>query len=125
MKKLILALLLSGIAGSAFAADDGAYIAVNVGQSSTDTYSLSSKTATGVGGLLGYQFNKYLGVEVQYTDFGSITPQKGSSSNISAYGLNAVGTYPFTDEWSAFLKVGALIQPLNHLEALATSAAVI
>jgi len=107
MKKLISALLLFVIAGTAFAADEGVYIAVNAGQSSTDTYSLSSKTATGVSGLLGYQFNKYFGLEVQYTNFGSVTFQNGPSSDIYGYGLNAVGTYPFNDQWSVFLRVGA------------------
>ena len=107
MKKLILSLLLFAISGSAFAADEGVYIAINVGQASTSTYNLSSKTATGGSGLLGYQFNKYFGLEVQYTDFGSITPQGGSSEKITGYGLNAVGTYPFNDQWSAFLRVGA------------------
>ncbi len=107
MKKLILSLLLFAISGSAFAADEGVYIAINVGQASTNTYNLSSKTATGGSGLLGYQFNKYFGLEVQYTDFGSITPQGGSSEKITGYGLNAVGTYPFNDQWSVFLRVGA------------------
>jgi len=110
MKKIASVVVLSAFACSAFAADEGVYIALNVGQSSTsnpDTYSLSSKTATGVSGLVGYQFNKYFGLEVQYTDFGSVTPQGGSSQKISGYGLNAVGTYPFNDQWSAFLRVGA------------------
>jgi OOP family OmpA-OmpF porin len=111
MKRLISTLLLSAIAGSASAADAGAYIALNVGQSSTSNpanASLSSKTATGVGGLVGYQFNKYFGAEIQYTDFGSVTASKdGSSHDISGYGLNVVGTLPFNDQWSAFLRVGA------------------
>ena len=107
MKNLILTLLSIAISGSAFAADEGVYIAVNVGQASTGSYNLSSKTATGGSGLVGYQFNKYFGAEVQYTDFGSITPQGGSSEKITGYGLNVVGTYPFNDQWSAFLRVGA------------------
>ncbi|MGO8753622.1 MAG: porin family protein [Gallionellaceae bacterium] len=106
MKKIISALLLLVMAGSAFAADEGVYVAVNVGQSSTDTYALSSKTATGVSGFLGYQFNKYFGLEVQYTDFGSINYHNGSS-NIHGYGIDVVGTYPFDDQWSVFLRVGA------------------
>src|ERR1039458_2392286 len=108
MKKIAAALLLStAVAAPAFAADNGVYIAVNVGQSSTDTYNLSSKTATGGTGILGYQFNKYFGLEAQYTHFGSVAFQSGNSSNITGYGLNAVGTYPFNDQWSVFAKVGA------------------
>ncbi|MGA7748640.1 MAG: outer membrane beta-barrel protein [Gallionella sp.] len=110
MKRITLitaGLLFSAAAGSAFAADDGFYVAINVGQASTNTYNLSSKTATAYNGLVGYQFNKYFGAEVQYTGFGSITGQGGGSHDISGYGLNVVGTYPFNDQWSVFLRLGA------------------
>ncbi len=107
MKKIVSVLLLSAVAGSAYAAGEGVYIAVNAGQSSTDTYNLSSKTDTGYSGVLGYQFNPYFGLEVQYTDFGSITQLGNSPNKITGYGLNVVGTYPFNDEWSVFLRVGA------------------
>jgi len=82
-------------------------LALNVGQSSTDTLALSDKTATGLGAMVGYQFGPHFGVEVQYLDFGSITFQSGGSSDVWGYGLNLVGTYPFNNTWSAFLKIGA------------------
>lgn len=107
MKQPIIALFLFVISGVIFAADSGPYVGLNMGQSSTDNLPLSDKNATAVSVVGGYQFNRYLGVEVQYTDFGSVTFQSGGSSDITGIGLSVVGSYPFTDKWSAFLRVGA------------------
>ncbi len=107
MKQQVFALLLFLLPGVVYAAASGPYVALNVGQSSTDTLPLSDKTATGVSAMVGYQFGPHFGVEVQYLDLGSITFQSGGSSDITGYGLNLVGSYPFNNEWSAFLKLGA------------------
>lgn len=107
MNQSVIALFLLLISGSVFAASGGPYVVLNVGQSSTDTLHLSDKTATGVSGIAGYQFNDYLGLEVHYTDFGSVTFQSGGRSDIVGYGLSVVGTYPFDQEWSVFAKFGA------------------
>lgn len=107
MKQPVVALCLLVIPGVVFAADSGPYVVLNVGQSSTDTLKLSDKTATGVSGIAGYQFNRYIGVEVHYTDFGSVTFQSGGSSDITGYGISVVGTYPFAKDWAAFLRLGA------------------
>lgn len=107
MKQSVVVLLLSALSSTGFAATSGPYVALNVGQSSTDTLKLSDKTATGVSGIAGYQFNPYLGLEVHYTDFGSVTFQSGGSSDILGYGISVVGTYPFNNEWSVFAKLGA------------------
>jgi len=107
MKQSLMALFLLAISGSVFAAISGPYVVLNVGQSSTDTLNLSDKTATGIAGIAGYQFNKYLGAEVHYTDFGSVTFQSGASPDITAYGISVVGSYPFDKQWSVFAKLGA------------------
>jgi len=107
MKQQLFALVLFLLSGAAYAVGSGPYVVLNVGQSSTDTLPLSDKTATGVGAMLGYQFNPYLGVDVHYIDFGSVTFNSGGSSDMTGYGLSVVGTYPFNNEWSAFLTIGA------------------
>ena len=107
MKLPVIALVLFMFSGVVYAADGGPYVALNVGQSSTDTLNLSDKTATGISAMVGYQFGPHLGVEVHYIDFGSVTFQSGGSSDITGYGLSVVGTYPFDNVWSAFLRIGA------------------
>jgi len=107
MKQLIPVFLLFLMSGIASAATSGPYVALNVGQSSTNTLKLTDKTATGVAGIVGYQFTRYLGVEVHYTDFGSVTFQSGGSSDIVGYGISVVGTYPIDNAWSVFAKLGA------------------
>lgn len=107
MKHSALALCLFALPNLVFAASSGPYLGLNVGQSSTDTLHLSDKTATGVAAMAGYQFNRYLAVEVHYTDFGSITFQSGGSSDVTGYGISVVGTYPFNNDWAAFVKLGA------------------
>ncbi|MEJ2440070.1 MAG: outer membrane beta-barrel protein [Gammaproteobacteria bacterium] len=107
MKQSVFALCLFALPSVGFAATSGPYLGLNVGQSSTDTLHLSDKTDTGIAAMAGYQFNQYLAVEVHYTDFGSITFQSGGSSDVTGYGISVVGSYPFNNDWSAFVKLGA------------------
>lgn len=106
-RKAIAALLLSAISiAPAFAAEQGAYIGANVGQSSTDTLSMSTKTATAYSLLAGYQFMRNLAAEVQWNDFGSPTLADGTSPKIDGYSAKLVGILPFNDQWSGFIKLG-------------------
>lgn len=106
MKNAFAALLLSTVAVSAFAADQGFYIGANAGQSSTDTLNLSTKTGTSFSVIGGYQFMKYVAAEIQWNDFGSPTLSTGTSAKIDGYSAKAVGIYPFNDQWSIFGKLG-------------------
>ncbi|NNM78989.1 MAG: porin family protein [Gallionella sp.] len=108
MKKLSIAVLLSTavISSAAFASDQGFYVGGNVGQASTNFTGLTSKTATAVSVLGGYQINKNFAVEAQYGDFGSITPNGGTSAKITEYGVSAVGMLPFSDQWTGLVKLG-------------------
>ncbi len=115
MKKAFAALfLLPFFTASASAADQGFYIGANIGQSSTDTITMNTKTATGYSLIAGYQFLKYLAAEIEWNDFGSPTigpgygpaVPAGSSDRIDGYSIKAVGIYPFTDQWSVFAKLG-------------------
>ncbi len=107
MKRLIAVPLLSiAFAAPAFAADQGFYLGANVGQSSTDTYVLGTKTATAFSVLGGYQFMKYLAAELQYNDMGSPKFISGNSFKINGYSASVVGILPFNNQWSIFAKVG-------------------
>jgi len=107
MKKLVAALLLStALSAPAFAADQGFYVGLDVGQSSTDTLPLSTKTGTAVSVLAGYQFMKYLAAEIQYNDFGSPTLTNGPSFKISGYSAAAVGILPINEQWAVLGKLG-------------------
>lgn len=107
MKKNIAALLLfTAFAVPAFAADQGFYVGASVGQSSTDTFSLSEKTATAFSILGGYQFMKYVAAEIQYNDFGTIKDTLGTSAKISGYRAVGVGILPLNDQWSLMAKLG-------------------
>jgi hypothetical protein len=106
MKKTASVLLLFSIAASAFAADKGFYIGANVGQARTNTYNLSSKFDIAATGLVGYQFNKNVAVEAQYSHLGSITATGGGSAKIAGYGAAVVGILPIYEGWSGYGKLG-------------------
>lgn len=122
MKKTSFAILLfTAMASSAFAADQGFYLGADIGQSSTDTYSLSTKTGTAFSVLGGYQFMKYVGAEVQYNDFGSPTFSSGPSAKIDGYSAAVVGTLPFDDQWALLGKLGyahtKVADPVNETKS--------
>lgn len=122
MKKIIFALLVPAfLATPAFAAEEGFYIGADIGQSSTDTYNLSTKTGTAFSVLGGYQFMKNLAVEVQYNDFGSPSATVGGSFKISGYSAVAVGILPINPEWAVLAKLGyastKLGSPINSTKS--------
>jgi OOP family OmpA-OmpF porin len=100
----------------AAAQDSGWYIGASVGQSTfKDSCSGlpggvscdDSDTAFGVFG--GYQFNKYFGGELGYTDLGKTQASGlGASADIKAkaFELLAVGTFPITEQFSIYGKLG-------------------
>ena len=106
----------AGVSPLAFAQDSGWYIGANVGQSTfKDSCSglpagvscEDSDTAFGVFG--GYQFNKYFGAELGYTDLGKTDASGlGVSAEIKAKGVEllAVGTFPVNEQFSLYGKLG-------------------
>lgn len=57
----------------------------------------------------GYQFNKYLGAELGYTDLGKVKASGGGLSakaKIDGFELTGVGTLPLADKFSAYAKLG-------------------
>lgn len=118
-----------------YAQDVGWYAGVNTGQSNYQAYNTntqllsdqftsqgfpnstsSSQTDTGYGFFLGYAFNQFIALEGGYTDTGNATfnvtflpPYTGNyygSTNMTAWSLETVGSWPLTRRFSLFAKSG-------------------
>ncbi|HEX7221434.1 MAG TPA: outer membrane beta-barrel protein [Burkholderiales bacterium] len=104
------------VAGPALAQDQGWYAGLTLGQSK------QKDACDGVSGagiscddkdtawriLGGYQFNKNLAAELGYTDAGEVSASGTFSASIEAkiWELVAVGSWPFTPNFSAYGKLG-------------------
>lgn len=121
MKKIATALLLSAaISAPAFAANEGAYVAVDLGQASfsnanggpNGTTAFPNPGSLRIGG--GYHFSQYVGVEAGYSIIGdstinsTITGVGTATETLKTKSLNvaAVGTYPINDMFNVFGKLG-------------------
>jgi OmpA-OmpF porin, OOP family len=61
--------------------------------------------------LGGYRFNRYVGVEATYVDWGEVTASTNTarvSAKQNSYGLAAVGTLPLGERFELFGKAGFL-----------------
>lgn len=115
MKKIALAALLSAIVATpAFAADEGFYAGLTLGQSKTSNPfangNLTKSTDTVYGVLGGYQFTKNWGAEAFFTGAGKWTAQStgGAIANGKgdAWGIVGTGTLPLNDSFSLYGKLG-------------------
>jgi len=119
VKKITIAILLSAFAAApVFAADQGAYIAVDLGQVSYSnaTSQFSGANAPNPNAIIlggGYHFSQYMGVEADYSIIGdsSITTVAGAASateklKTSSFQVAAVGTFPINNQFSLFGKLG-------------------
>ena len=115
MKKIALATLLSAIAvAPAFAADNGFYAGLTLGQSAVGNPfangNMTKKTDTVYGVLGGYQFTKNWGAEAFFTGAGKWTAQStgGAVANGKGdtWGIAGVGTLPLNDSISLYGKLG-------------------
>jgi OOP family OmpA-OmpF porin len=104
------------VAGPVLAQDQGWYAGLTLGQSK------QKDACDGVSGagiscddkdtawriLGGYQFNKNLAAELGYTDVGEVSASGTFSASIEAkiWELVAVGSWPFTPNFSAYGKLG-------------------
>lgn len=104
------------VAGPVLAQDQGWYAGLTLGQSK------QKDACDGVSGagiscddkdtawriLGGYQFNKNLAVELGYTDVGEVSASGTFSASVEAkiWELVAVGSWPFTPNFSAYGKLG-------------------
>lgn len=84
----------------------GFYAGVGAGQSMVDE-SFVDDEDFGYQAFAGYQFTPYFGLEGAYTDFGEVGPSGGIGRfEADTWSLSAVGTLPFTDRFSGYLKAG-------------------
>jgi opacity protein-like surface antigen len=104
MKKIILASLLAfGLTSSAIASEDGsgAYVGLAYGATAFDDGDartvIKDDTDSGYKIYGGYQFNKIVGVEASYTDYGTFTYVSGRTLESSAFGVAANLGYNFLD----------------------------
>jgi len=104
----------AGIGGGA--ADTSGFDGTSLGVAvSGDAYKASAK------GLLGYQFSRIIGMEVQYASLGSRTVngnfgslQGSASTSASQYSFAFTGAIPIGDNFSLFGKLG---DSRNHMNA--------
>ena len=113
MKRISAVLLLSvAVSAPAFAADEGFYAGVTLGQGKASNISglAYTKSSNSVyGGLIGYQYNKNLAVEVAYTGAGKFTataPGVIYNGKADALAVTAVGTMPVSDSFDLYGKLG-------------------
>lgn len=112
MKKIAAVVLLSAVvAAPAFAADEGFYAGVTLGSGKPNVTPAAgaalSKTSKFIyGGLLGYQYNKNVATEVQYTGVGQATDAAGNTAKGDALSLTMVGMLPLSDNFELLGKLG-------------------
>jgi len=117
LKPLIAGAVMAIATPLAMAEGSGLYVALDVGQSkfkdlcSGFTGGSCKDTDTAFRGALGYQINKYVGVEGGYVDAGKSTatsPGFSGEAKLTDWQLVGVGTLPLGDgRFSLFAKAGA------------------
>lgn len=113
MKKIAAAVVLLSavVAAPAFAADAGFYVGGTLGNGKpnvtpTTGVALSKTSEFIYGGLVGYQYNKNLAVEAQFTGVGKATDVAGNTTKADALSLTAVGLLPLNDNFELLGKLG-------------------
>lgn len=98
----------AGISPLAVAQDSGWYIGATAGQSNFKDCAAAncddSDIAIGVFG--GYQFHKYFGAELGYTDLGQASAPGAGDAKAKGFELSGVGTFPITERFSIYGKLG-------------------
>ena len=108
----------------AFAQDSGWYVGASAGQSKAKDscpnsipVGVSCDDTSGAYGVFGgYQFNKYLGAELGYTDLGEVTASGlGTTETIKVKGIEllGVGTFPINPQFEVYGKVGVFFWDLK------------
>lgn len=131
MKKVIASTLMSlALAGSAYAGDgnrSGLYFGAGVGNAGYSDNDLSvvlsggsevEKTASGVKGYLGYQFNNVVGIELGYADYGkykAVNKTNPYSYAAKSYSVAANLGYSFwKSQLRPFINIGLAYLSTKH-----------
>lgn len=101
--------LTAGLAAApAMAADNGFYAGGGIGYYQLDAGVYGWDAGDFAWKLMvGYDFIKYFGVEIEYIDGGS-PEDLGVSIDTDGWNFSAVGRYPFNDQFNVFGKLGAM-----------------
>jgi OOP family OmpA-OmpF porin len=102
-------IVLATISNAVFAGDEGFYAGgnVGVGKPNINTPNGEDKKSSVLGGIvLGYKFNKYLGVEGEYTGIGKVTDKVNGTIKGDAASIAAIGFLPLNDEFNLYGKLG-------------------
>jgi OOP family OmpA-OmpF porin len=100
------------IAASAFAItpamaqDSGFYVGAGIGDFGVDVDGFSGSD-TGFKVFGGYQFMKYLGVELEYLDGGTVE-DFGTEIDVSGFNLSGMGILPVGEKFNLFAKLGMI-----------------
>jgi opacity protein-like surface antigen len=109
MKKSLIATLLGCfLAAPLFAQAESSYVSVTVGNSNYDHPGFD-KSATGVGFAYGQSITDTVGYEVGYIHFGGVKPQPDAKLETQSLYLAGVGSYPLSEAFSVYGKLGATI----------------
>jgi OOP family OmpA-OmpF porin len=101
--------MLATISNTAFAGDEGFYAGGNigVGKPNINTPNGEDKKSSVLGGIvLGYKYNKYLGVEGEYTGIGRVSDKISGTVKGDAASIAAIGFLPLNDEFNFYGKLG-------------------
>lgn len=112
MKKIaaVVVLFSAVIATPVFAADQGMYAGITLGQGTPNVTpsaaALSKKSNFIYGGILGYQLSKNLAAEAQFKGFGKATDVAGNTVKGDVLSVSVVGTLPLTNQFDLLGKLG-------------------
>ena len=114
---LIAALLGCVLVAPLFAHAENSYVSVSVGNSEYD-YPGFNKNATGVGIAYGQSVSDMVGYEVGYVHFGGISAVPSIKLETQSLYLAGVGTYPLSEAFSVYGKLGGTINRYSGETAL-------
>lgn len=114
----------AGISSPAFAQDSGWYLGASAGASKVKDFcpdlipvgTSCDETSAAYGVFGGYQFNRFLGAELGYTDLGEAeTSAAGITETLKVKGFEAlgVGTIPIHPRFEVYGKVGVFLWDLK------------
>jgi OOP family OmpA-OmpF porin len=99
---------LFAVSAQAQVAGSGVYVGGSLGQAKVKGGDFPGLDSTKAAGKLhaGYAFSPNFGLELGYAQMGDFD-YSGGSVKANGYFLDAVGTFPFTPQWSGLARAGA------------------
>jgi OOP family OmpA-OmpF porin len=118
VRSLVAAAALAGACAPVFGQESGAYVGGALGQAKlkewctvgpTDVLTACDDTDTGWKLFGGYRFNRYVGIEATYINWGKVSGTVNSinvTAEQTSLGIAAVGSFDFTPQFAVFGKAG-------------------